>query len=647
MVTRRIRPAAVLLTAVMLLSSTAFPAAAAVKMENFQKSRGYSGQFSDLVKTAWYYGEVVSSYEYGLANGSNGKFLPDGNVTVAEAVTFAARIRCVYQGDDPAALVKSGGAWYAGYVEYAEKTGMIAANEFAGKYQEKASRAVLGHILAHALPESEFPVINDAFSKIPDMDEGNPSYADVLLLFRAGIVTGSDAYANFKPDTNITRAEAAAILNRIAVASGRKRFSPLVGSVALSENTLALHPGDTAQLAAFPALNADNGGWIVWMSSDDKIATVSESGTVTALAAGTADIYTTESDGTKNSPLCTVTVSNGNVLSQADLYTAASAAVFSMQTFDENGKQIGTGTGFFASADGIAYTTYQAVDGIASVILQTSQGTTHANVGIIGFDRLHNIAVLKVSSKMAFSYLPLGDSGSLKEGDAVYAAVNPAGSAVKMTEGRVASLSSHFANSYRDAEYIETTASLAKGASGGATLNAYGEIVGMATTGQDAGSEVNFAVPVNALKEVRTFAVKSFTELDKQLYQGVADYEKQIAYANGENKDYTTAQPLKNGDTVLGTLKDKTVKDYYTFQTDKAGVLKVTLQQHPVFARSTSVYLLDASFKAIDSTVYTDDACDYRCFYLKPGTYTFSIALHEDSKLENVPYSTYFRFSAE
>ncbi len=47
----------------------------------------------------------------------------------------------------------------------------------------------------------------------------------VLFLYRAGILTGSDWMGNFNPDSTITRAEAAAIISRIADRRLRKTFS--------------------------------------------------------------------------------------------------------------------------------------------------------------------------------------------------------------------------------------------------------------------------------------------------------------------------------------------------------------------------------------------------------------------------------------
>ena len=80
-----------------------------------------------------------------------------------------------------------------------------------------------------------------------------------------------------------------------------------VTSVTLDENSLALQVGETHALTATVAPeNADNKN-VTWTSSDTSVATVSESGLVTAIGEGTATITVTTEDGSFTAT-CTVTV---------------------------------------------------------------------------------------------------------------------------------------------------------------------------------------------------------------------------------------------------------------------------------------------------------------------------------------------------
>ena len=56
--------------------------------------------FTDVADGKWYANEVQTAYEMSLMNGmGGGLFSPDGDVTVAEAVTMAARASALILGE--------------------------------------------------------------------------------------------------------------------------------------------------------------------------------------------------------------------------------------------------------------------------------------------------------------------------------------------------------------------------------------------------------------------------------------------------------------------------------------------------------------------------------------------------------------------
>ena len=82
----------------------------------------------------------------------------------------------------------------------------------------------------------------------------------------------------------------------------------LVSGLTLNQNTLALFAGDSATLtAAVTPENATN-KTLTWSSSNTAVATVDQSGKVTAVAPGTAAITVTTNDGSGKVASCPVTV---------------------------------------------------------------------------------------------------------------------------------------------------------------------------------------------------------------------------------------------------------------------------------------------------------------------------------------------------
>ena len=67
----------------------------------FEKINTYNNNFLDVKDTSWYAENVKTAYELGFMNGkSEGKFDPDGNVTVVEGITMASRLHAIYRGGE-------------------------------------------------------------------------------------------------------------------------------------------------------------------------------------------------------------------------------------------------------------------------------------------------------------------------------------------------------------------------------------------------------------------------------------------------------------------------------------------------------------------------------------------------------------------
>ncbi len=199
------------------LSITAAALAMQAGAAGFAKTQTYDGRFADVPAAEWYASEVTNAFELGLMNGTgDNSFEPNGEVLVSEAVTMASRAAALYAGDT---IPDASGEWYQKYVNYALSKGFIAEGQF-DSFDRAAKRHEVALIFQKALPADYFTAKNDV-ADIPDVSE-KQSYRDALLtLYRAGVVMGSDSYGNFRPEDNITRAEAAAIINRVALPENR------------------------------------------------------------------------------------------------------------------------------------------------------------------------------------------------------------------------------------------------------------------------------------------------------------------------------------------------------------------------------------------------------------------------------------------
>lgn len=175
--------------------------------------------FSDVPSSAWYAQDVAAVQKYGILEGTgNGKFSPDGNLTLAQAITMAAR---TYAYSNHETIPQTGGsAWYSDYIQYAAEKGICAAGEFGTAYDNYCNRLTMAKLFARVVPAGTGQAINDVTS-LPDV-QSVPENQAVFDLYQLGILTGSDKYGTFHPYQYIKRSETAAILNRVLAPENRK-----------------------------------------------------------------------------------------------------------------------------------------------------------------------------------------------------------------------------------------------------------------------------------------------------------------------------------------------------------------------------------------------------------------------------------------
>lgn len=179
--------------------------------------------FADVSSDSWYQSAVTYAYSLGLMVGiSDTSFNPMGNLSLAEAITMAVRVRNNYDGGSNSDF-SSSGEWYRPYVDYAIQKNIISEDDFSD-YTRTATRAEMAYIFARALPSEGLAPINTVTS-LPDVAMTDPYGSEIYQLYRAGVLTGTDSSGTFHPNSSITRSETAAIITRMILTSERKNLA--------------------------------------------------------------------------------------------------------------------------------------------------------------------------------------------------------------------------------------------------------------------------------------------------------------------------------------------------------------------------------------------------------------------------------------
>jgi serine protease Do len=158
----------------------------------------------------------------------------------------------------------------------------------------------------------------------------------------------------------------------------------------------------------------------------------------------------------------------------------------------------GLGSGVIISPDGYIVTNNHVIDGATDIHVTMSNREVYP-AKLIGADPLTDLAVIKIDGH-GLPSIPWGDSTKLEPGQTVLAFGNPYGFQFSVTRGIVSALNRPNPESdrHKPGQFIQTDAAINQGNSGGALVDARGQLIGINTflyspTGAFAG--MGFAIP--------------------------------------------------------------------------------------------------------------------------------------------------------
>jgi len=169
-----------------------------------------------------------------------------------------------------------------------------------------------------------------------------------------------------------------------------------------------------------------------------------------------------------------------------------------------------TGSGFFITDDGYLISNYHVVKGAAKVRLQTSAGLIDA--AVVKVDAANDLALLKAVGR--FAPLPIAASRTVKLGGTVatvgFPDIGLQGFAPKLAKGEIASL----AGAADDPRYFQISLPVQPGNSGGALVDARGNVVGIVAAKLDASVALAMSgsLPENVNYAVKSSLLLSFLE---------------------------------------------------------------------------------------------------------------------------------------
>jgi hypothetical protein len=189
-------------------------------------------------------------------------------------------------------------------------------------------------------------------------------------------------------------------------------------------------------------------------------------------------------------------------LSHAEMTTSQivekySQSVVTIIALDANNQPLSLGSGFFVNENGDIATNHHILEDCAEAIIKTKKGEKGAILQILNYDPQLDLIIAKTSLKHT-NPLPFGDSDIITIGDDILAIGNPAGLEGTVSKGIISGI-----REVDDIKFIQITAPISPGSSGGPVFDLAGKVIGVATAYLPYGQSLNFAMPINYLKSLK------------------------------------------------------------------------------------------------------------------------------------------------
>jgi S1-C subfamily serine protease len=234
--------------------------------------------------------------------------------------------------------------------------------------------------------------------------------------------------------------------------------------------------------------------------------------TVSATTAAATTVVSTAASSESTTGQAQSVSFDGATLDVAAAVAAVQASVVSVDTvvqvrqgpFTQEGTGAGTGLVLDATA-GYILTNAHVIEDATSVSITLIGETTARTATVVGTDTTHDLAVLHVSDTSGLVAAPFGSSASMAVGDDVVAIGNALAldGGMTVTRGIISAVDRSIETDTGSlAGLLQTDAAISSGNSGGALVNAAGQVIGINTaaatsSGTVTASNIGFAIPVD------------------------------------------------------------------------------------------------------------------------------------------------------
>ncbi len=171
-----------------------------------------------------------------------------------------------------------------------------------------------------------------------------------------------------------------------------------------------------------------------------------------------------------------------------EIFKEASKSIVVLKTYDDRDKLLSSGSGVVLNEDGDVVTNFHVIERAAKIVVLYDKKEYAAKPKFV--DRIRDVCSIRVTGLKASPVL-LAKSSQIEIGTTVYAIGSPMAVGLTFSNGIVSSL-----RETSGGHYIQFTAPISPGSSGGGLFNEEAQLIGIPTYFITQGQLLNFALPV-------------------------------------------------------------------------------------------------------------------------------------------------------
>ncbi|MBR5230725.1 MAG: trypsin-like peptidase domain-containing protein [Clostridia bacterium] len=262
----------------------------------------------------------------------------------------------------------------------------------------------------------------------------------------------------------------------------------------------------------------------------------------------------------------------------------------------KDGDVIATGSGFVAFDNKTLVTNYHVIEDSDMIIALSDDGYEYIIMSVCIADEEKDLAILRFFSPTDLQPLPLHTAVDQKRIESVVAIGSPRGLINTVSTGNISAVF------FEDGtQWIQLTAPISNGSSGGALFNDNGEVIGVTTLTRKDSQNINFAVHAKEIEALYKNWNGSITYLD--------EYTLSTPTPKPTKKATATPAPTKKPTATPAPTQNPSTQSKATVK--KASVYSLT---------PTSVKLTWSSSNAVSCSIYYKKSSETSWHYV--DTYT-------------------------